>query len=83
MDWMEVEYGCWSDARGTRNYDEMKRIPSFMNIESTNEGFRKLTLLIDERKGWRDPSQIYSDKFYKNWLTLRMEDGPLLTLNEV
>ena len=39
IDWINVEYGGWNDARGTRNYDEMKQIPNFTSIESTNEGF--------------------------------------------
>ena len=78
IDWLNQEYGGWSDARGTRNYDEMLRIPNFTSIETTNEGFRKLKLLTDERNGWRDPNQRYTDAFYKNWLLLRMEDWPKL-----
>ena len=38
IDWIDVEYGGWNDLRGTRNYDEMKRIPNFTCIESTNAG---------------------------------------------
>ena len=78
IDWINYQYGGWSDSRGTRNYDEMKSIPNFTSVESTNEGFRKLKLLIEERNGWRDQSQRYTDAFYKNWLLLRMEDWPKL-----
>ena len=60
--------------RGTRNYDEIKAIPNFKSIESTHEGLRKLKLLRDERIRWNDPTQLYSDAFYKNWLLLRMEN---------
>ena len=52
----------------------MKAIPNFTSIETTNEGLRKLQLLIDERTGWGNPTQIYSDEFYLNCLTLRMEN---------
>ena len=47
--WMNQEYGGWSDSRGTRNYDEMNSIPNFTSVETTNEGFRKLKLLVEER----------------------------------
>ena len=36
IEWINTEYGGWSDSRGTRNYDEMKSIPNFTSIESTN-----------------------------------------------
>ena len=78
IDWVVREYGGWSDARGTRNYDEMKAIPNFTSIESTNDGFTKLRLLTEERNGWNDVAQRYEDRFYRNWLLLRMEDWPKL-----
>ena len=52
----------------------MKSIGNFTSIESTNEGFKKLKLLTEERNGWNDPTQVYTDAFYRNWLLLRMED---------
>ena len=54
IDWVDREYGGWSDARGTRNYDEMKAIPHFTPIESTNDGFKTLRLLTEERNGWNN-----------------------------
>ena len=74
IEWLNNEYGNWSDIRGTRNYDEMKAIPYFKSIESTHEGLRKLKLLRDERMSWNEPIQLFSDAFYKNWLLLRMEN---------
>ena len=78
FDWVNREYGGWSDARGTRNYDEMKAIPNFTSFESTNNGFKKLRLLTEERNGWNNIAQRYEDGFYRNWLLLRMEDWPKL-----
>ena len=74
INWINVEYGIWNDARGTRNYDEMKLIPIFTSIESTTEGLRRMKILTEERTEWRDVRQLYPDSFYKQWLILRMKD---------
>ena len=78
INWTNNKYGGWSDSRGTRNYDEMKSIGNFTTVENTNDGLRKLKLLTNERNGWQDATQRYSDDFYKNWMILRMEDWPKL-----
>ena len=78
IDWVEREYEGWSDSRGTRNYDEMKAIHNFTSIENTNDGFKKLRLLTEERNVWNNIAQRYEDGFYRNWLLLRMEDLPNL-----
>ena len=77
--WINLEYGSWNDARGTRNYDEMKLIQNFTSTESTTEGLRRMKVLTEERTEWRDPRQIYPDSFYKQWLILRMKDWPPLS----
>jgi hypothetical protein len=51
INWTNTEYGGWSDARGTRNYDEMKSIGNFTSIETTNEGFKKVEV-TDRGKKW-------------------------------
>ena len=65
--WINLEYGSWNDARGTRNYDEMKLIPNFTSTESTTEGLRRMKMLSAERTEWRDVRQIYPDSFYKTF----------------
>ena len=80
IDYIDVEYGGWSDLRRTRNYDEMKRIANFTSIESTNAGLDRLQLLIEERISWRDATQLYTDKFHESWLPLRMKNWGQLSL---
>ncbi len=67
-----ARYGGWSDARGNRNYDEIKAIPNFTSSESNNYGFKKLSLVTEERNGWNNAAQRYENSFYRNWLLLRM-----------
>ena len=47
INWINTKFSGWSDARGTRNYDEMKSIGNFTTIVNTNEGFKNLKLLTD------------------------------------
>ena len=37
IEWLTTEYGGWSDARGTRNYDDMKAIKNITSIEITSD----------------------------------------------
>ena len=56
----------------------MKAINNFTSIETTNEGFKRLKMLTEERNNWNNAAQRYEDGFYRNWLLLRMEDWPKL-----
>ena len=57
IEWVTTEYGGWSDARGTRNYDEMKEIKNFTFIETTNEGFKRLKMLTEEGNNWNNAAK--------------------------
>ena len=57
----------------------MKRIPNFTSINTTNSGLDRMQILSEERTGWRDPQQLYSDKFYKTLLIQRMKDWDKLS----
>jgi hypothetical protein len=74
IDCVNREYGGLNDVKDTRNYDEMTAISNFTRIESTNDGFRKLRLLIELRNSWNKVAQRYEDELYRNWLIFRMED---------
>jgi hypothetical protein len=71
-------HGGWTSSKGDTNYYELMSVPSFKTFEDAQKGLTVCKERRLERDNWLDANQTYTDKFYKEWLTERMKDWPLI-----
>ena len=75
---LRKKYGGWTDQKGQRNYYAIIAIPKFDSFESVFSGLKELKYLMDERKSWNLPEQLYKDTFYRSWLINHIDTWPIL-----
>ena len=73
-----AEYGSYKDGQAQLNYDLMRTIPSFKDVASTKSGLRKMSELIEEREGWRNAPELWTDNQKRQFLLNKMKDWPAI-----
>ena len=75
---VRVEYGVYKDGQAQLNYDKMRTIPSFKDVESTRSGLKLMGELIEERDGWNNAPEIWTDNQKRQFLLNKMADWPAI-----
>jgi len=73
-----VEYGSYKDGQAQLNYDQMRTISSFKDVASTKAGLRSMSELIEERDGWNNAPEIWTDIQKRQFLLNKMMDWPAI-----
>jgi len=72
------EHGVYKDGQAELNYDKMRTIPSFKDVASTKAGLKQMGELIEERDGWGNAPEIWTDNQKRQFLLKKMTDWPAI-----
>jgi len=73
-----MEHGSYKDGQAQLNYDQMRTIPTFKDVASTKAGLKRMSELIEEREGWNNAPELWTDSQKKQFLLNKMKDWPAI-----
>lgn len=73
---VRLEYGVYKDGQAQLNYDKMRTIAPFKDVASTRAGLKQMTELIEERDGWHNVNEAWTDNQKRQFLLNKMKDWP-------
>ena len=65
---VRVRYGGYSVSKAQFNYDAMRTIPAFTSVASADNGLRMMDELVEQRNGWGNANEIFTDGQMRNFL---------------
>ena len=65
---VRVRYGGYSVSKAQFNYDAMRTIPAFTSVASADNGLRMMDELVEQRIGWGNANEVFTDGQMRNFL---------------
>ena len=75
---VRAEHGVYKDGQAELNYDKMRTIPVFKDVASTKAGLKAMGDLIEERDGWGNAPEMWTDNQKCQFLLKKMTDWPAI-----
>ena len=79
IDTTRARYGAYSEAKAQINFHAMSTIPVFRCVSSTSSGLKKMADLVEERTGWGNLHEMWTDGQMRNFLLLKIRDWPAVS----
>ena len=73
-----ARYGAYSAEKAKLNFHAMSTIPTFQCVVSTTAGIKKMAELVEEREGWGNVAEIWTDGNMRSFLMDRVRSWPAL-----